>query len=122
MKINGFKFVIALALSLLLGFVCEIIAPETESRNWISLAIGFVSIASMIIPAMGLQYENAKRGVSIKVFSWIMAIVVIATNIILSCFEYKVDIYIVVALLLAVIGWGAIWGLLVAKSYGQNNR
>ena len=116
MKINGFKFVLALALSLLLGFVCEIIAPEVESRNWISLAIGFVSIASMIIPAMGLKYDNEKRGVSIKVFSWIMAIVVIATNIIFACFEYKVDIYIVIALLLAVIGWGIIYGLFSAKA------
>lgn len=116
MKVNGIKFVIALALSLLLGFVCEVIAPEVGNRNWISLAIGFISIASMVIPAMGLKYDNAKRGVSIKVFSWIMAIVVIATNIIFSCFEYKVDIYIVIALLLTVIGWGIIYGLFSAKS------
>lgn len=116
MKVDGIKFVIALALSLLLGFVCEVIAPEVGNRNWISLAIGFISIASMVIPAMGLKYDNAKRGVSIKVFSWIMAIVVIATNIIFSCFEYKVDIYIVIALLLAVIGWGIIYGLFSTKS------
>ena len=116
MKVDGIKFVIALALSLLLGFVCEVIAPEIGNRNWISLAIGFISIAGMVIPAMGLKYDNAKRGVSIKVFSWIMAIVVIATNIIFSCFEYKVDIYIVVALLLAVIGWGIIYGLFSARS------
>ena len=116
MKVDGIKFVIALALSLLLGFVCEVIAPEVGNRNWISLAIGFISIASMVIPAMGLKYDNAKRGVSIKVFSWIMAIVVIATNIIFSCFEYKVDIYIVIALLLAVIGWGIIYGLFSANS------
>lgn len=116
MKLDGIKFVIALALSLLLGFVCEVIAPEIGNRNWISLSIGFISIASMVIPAMGLKYDNAKRGVSIKVFSWIMAIVVIATNIIFSCFEYKVDIYIVIALLLAVIGWGIIYGLFSAKA------
>ena len=116
MKVDGIKFVIALALSLLLGFVCEVIAPEIGNRKWISLAIGFISIASMVIPAMGLKYDNAKRGVSIKVFSWIMAIVVFAFNIIFSCFEYKVDIYIVIALLLAVIGWGIIYGLFSAKS------
>ena len=116
MKVNGFKLVIALAISLLLGFVCEIIAPETESRNWISLAVGFISIASMVVPAMGLQYENAKRGVSIKVFCWIMSIVVIATNILFSRFEYKVDIYIVIALLLAVVGWGVVYGLFSAKA------
>ena len=115
MKVDGIKFVIALALSLLLGFVCEVIAPEIGNRNWISLAIGFISIASMVIPAMGLKYNNAERGVSIKVCSWIMAIVVIATNIIFSCFEYKIDIYIVITLLLVVIGWGILYGLYAAK-------
>lgn len=116
MKIDGVKFILALAIAVLLGFVCEIIAPETESRNWISLAIGFVSIASVIIPAMGLKYANTNRGVNIKVFSWIMALAITAANIIFSCFEYKVDIYIVVVLLLAVVGWGIIYSIYKAKS------
>ena len=116
MKIDGIKFILALAIAVLLGFVCEIIAPETEIRNWISLAIGFVSIASVIIPAMGLKYVNANRGVNIKVFSWIMVLAITAANIIFSCFEYKVDIYIVVVLLLAVIAWGIIYGMYSAKS------
>ena len=116
MKAEPVKLILALAIALLLGFVCEIIAPETDSRNWISLAVGFVSIASMMVPAMGLQYKNAKRGVSIKVFAWIMAVAVMAANIIFSCFEYKVDIYIVIVLLLAIIGWGVIYGLFSAKA------
>ena len=116
MKIDGVKFILALAIAVLLGFVCEIIAPETESRNWISLAIGFVSIASVIIPAMGLKYANTNRGVNMKVFSWIMVLAIAAANIIFSCFEYKVDIYIVVVLLLAVIAWGIIYGMYSAKS------
>ena len=116
MKIDGVKFILALAIAVLLGFVCEIIAPETESRNWISLAVGFVSIASVIIPAMGLKYANANRGVNIKVFSWIMVVAIAAANIIFSCFEYKIDIYMVVVLLLAVIAWGIIYGMYSAKS------
>ncbi len=116
MKAEPVKLILALAIALLLGFVCEIIAPETESRNWISLAVGFVSIASMIIPAMGLKYENVKRGVSIKVFAWIMVAVITAVNVAFACFEYKVDIYIAVALLTAVIGWGIIYGLFSAKA------
>ena len=116
MKIDRIKIIIALALSVLLGFVCEIIAPETDSRNWIALAVGSISIAGMIIPAMGLKYNNEKRGVSIKVFSWIMAIAIIAANLIFSCFEYKVDAYAVVLSLLVVIGWGVIYGLFSAKN------
>ncbi len=115
MKIEGVKFVLALAIAILLGFVCEIIAPEAESRNWISLAIGFVSIASVIVPAMGLKYSNVSRGANIKVFSWIMVVAVSAANIIFSGFEYKIDIYIVVVLLLVVIAWGIIYGMYSVK-------
>lgn len=116
MKIDGVKFILALAIAVLLGFVCEIIAPETGNRNWVSLVIGFVSIASVIIPAMGLKYANANRGVNIKVFSWFMVVAIAAANIIFSCFEYKVDVYIIVVLLLAVIAWGIIYGMYSAKS------
>ena len=96
--------------------ICEIIAPETESRNWISLAIGFISIGSVVIPAMGLSYSNAKRGVSIKVFSWIMVILLTVANIIFSCFEYKVDVYIAIALLLSLMAWVIIYGIYSAKT------
>lgn len=116
MKLDGIKFILALAIAILLGFVCEIIAPEIGGRNWTSFAVGFLSIASMIIPAMGLKYENAKRGVSIKVFAWIMVVVVTIVNVAFACFEYKEDIYIVITLLVAVIGWGIIYGLFSAKT------
>lgn len=116
MKINTVKFLFAIALGLILGFVCEIIAPEVESRNWISFAVASVSICAVFIPAFGLTYDNAKRGVSIKVLAWIVSIALIASNIIFSCFEYKVDIYIAINLLIAVLGWIAIYGVFSAKS------
>lgn len=116
MKINTVKFLFAIALALILGFVCEIIAPEVESRNWISFAVAAVSICAGFIPAFGLTYTNAKRGVSIKILSWILSIVLIASNIIFSCFEYKVDVYIAITLLIAVLGWIAIYGMFSAKS------
>ena len=61
MKFNTVKTIIALAIALLLGFVCEILAPETDSRNWISLVVGFVSIASTLVPAMGIRYHRDYR-------------------------------------------------------------
>lgn len=115
MKADTVKLILALGIALLLGFVCEIIAPETDGCNWISLATSFVSVASMLVPAMGLKYQNAKRGVSIKVFAWIMVVVLFAVNAIFACFDYKIDVYIVIVLLLALIGWGVIYGLLSAK-------
>ena len=116
MKLDTVKALIAFALSLLLGFVCEIIAPEAESRNWISLAIGAVSIFAVLLPAMGLQYTNAPRGASIKLYAWLMTVVIVITNIAFSCFEYKFDVYLVVVLLTVVISWGIIYGMYSAKS------
>ncbi len=116
MKINTIQFIFAIAIALLLGFICEIIAPGTDNRNWISFGIAFASIASGLVPAVGLSYQNAKRGVSIKVFSWILSVALIATNIIFACFEYKIDIYIAITLLIAIIGWVVIYGLFSAKS------
>lgn len=116
MKIDGIKFILAIAIAFLLGFICEIIAPESESRNWISLAVGFVSIASVMIPAMGVKYANVNRGVNLKVFSWVMVVVIAVANLIFSCFEYKIDIYIAIVLLLAVVAWGIIYGMFSAKS------
>ena len=116
MKINGIKLFLALGAALLLGFVCEIIAPETESRNRVSLAISFISIAGVLVPAMGIEYTNVQRGVNIKTFSWIMAVVMTVTNMVFSCFEYKIDLYVVIVLLLAVIGWSIIYGIYSAQS------
>ena len=111
MKIETIKMILSIAIALLLGFVCEIIAPEIEARNWISLGVGFVSIFAMLLPAMGIQYAEVRRGVSIKVFAWIMFLILVAANIVFACYEYKIDIYIAVTLLLAVIAWGIIYGL-----------
>ena len=44
-----------------------------------------------------------------------MVVAVSAANIIFSSFEYKVDIYIVVDLLLVIIAWGIIYGMYRAK-------
>lgn len=116
MKTDTVKLIIALALALALGFICEIIAPKTGGRNWISLAVGTVSIFAALLPAMGLQFENAKRGVSIKVFAWIMALALIIANIAFSCFEYKIDIYIAVCLLLSIVCWAVVYSLFRAKT------
>ena len=105
-----------MALSILLGFICEILAPETDGKNWVSFGIAFVTIASALIPALGLSYVNVKRAVSIKTFSWILSVVLMASNVVFSCFEYQIDIYIAVNVLIAVVGWVIIYGLLSAKA------
>ena len=115
MKLNGVKTIIAVALALLLGFICEIIAPTTDYRNWISLGVAFVTISAMLIPAIGIKFENPRRGANIKVLSWVFAIGILVANIVFACFEYRIDVYIVVVALIAVIGWGLIYALFSAK-------
>lgn len=115
MSIDRVKLIIAVAIALLTGFICEIIAPTAGGRNWISLVIGAVSISAVLVPAMGLKYTNERRGLSIKVFAWMMSLILALVNIVISCFEYKVDIYIAVTILLSIIGWGVIYSMLSAK-------
>ena len=119
MKINTVKFIFAIAIAILLGFICEIIAPEVDGKNWISFAVGTVTIAAGLIPAIGLIYQNAMRAVSIKVFAWIMSIALIASNIIFACFDYKADLYIAINLLIAVLGWVIIYALCGGKHTEQ---
>ena len=115
MKLNTVKAIIALLLALLLGLVCEIIAPETDSRNWISFGVASLTIVSMLLPAMGIKFNNPRCGANIKVLSWIFTLVVLIANIVFACIECRVDVYIVVVALMAVVGWGLIYAIYSAK-------
>ena len=119
MRINTVKFLFAIVIALLLGFVCEILASSADGRNWGSLVVASVTIMSGLIPAMGITFSNEKRGVSIKVTSWMISIVLILFNVIFSLFEYRIDIYIASALLLSVVGCALVYALYSAKS-GDN--
>lgn len=111
MKIDTIKFIFAIAVSLLAGFICEIIAPTTGGRNWVSLAIASLTSFAGLLPALGLSYADARRGVSVKVTAWLLTFALLATNVVFSCFEYRIDIYIAVALLVALAGWIIIYAL-----------
>ena len=115
MKLNTVKTIIAILLALLLGLVCEIIAPETDSRNWISFGVASLTIASMLLPAIGIKFNNPRRGANIKVLSWIITLAIIIANIVFAYVECRVDVYIVVVALMAVIGWGLVYSLFNAK-------
>ena len=75
MKIEPVKLVFALGIALIVGFLCEILAPEVGDRNWISFVVATVSMLSMLFPAIGVSYSNVRRGANVKVTAWIMAIV-----------------------------------------------
>lgn len=116
MKINTVKLILSLAIALLVGFLCEIIAPQSDGRNWISFGVAAVTVFSALLPAMALSYDNAKRGVSIKVFAWLMTLALVIANVVFSFKEYRIDVYLAVCLLLSVVGWAVVYGLFSAKS------
>lgn len=120
MKINTVKLLFAIIIAILLGFVCEISAPAEDGRNWISLAVTSITVMSGLIPAMGISFSNVRRGVSIKIVSWLMSIALILMNVIFSFFEYRIDLYIASALLLSVVGCALIYALFSARS--EDNR
>ena len=115
MKLNAIKTLLAAALSLALAFICEIIAPEIDGRNWISLGICFVTAFALLLPAMGISYENSRKGVSLKVFAWIAAVTLLVTNVVFSSTMYRIDVYIGVSLLLSVMAWVILYGIFSAK-------
>lgn len=116
MKVNTIKFIFSLVISLLLGFLGYIIAPEAGDRNWITFAVASVTIFSALCPAIGLDYNNPKRGASVKVFAWIMTLSITALNAVFAFFEYKIDVYVAVSLLLSIVVWLVIYALVSAKS------
>ncbi len=115
MKTNGVKFILAIAIAVLIGFLSEIIAVEEDGRNWIAFGITALTVAAGMIPAMGLQFESTHRGVSIKVAAWLLTIVLIISNFIFASTHFKIDVYIAVNLLIATLGWVIIYSLHKAK-------
>ena len=111
MKVNKIKILFAIAISVLLGFLCEIIAPEADSRNWVALIVAAITIFSGLAAAIGFDYSNTNRGVSIKVFAWVFTTALVLTNFLFCFSSFKIDVYIVVNLLIAVLGWLAIYGM-----------
>jgi hypothetical protein len=115
MKFEKIKSLFAIALSLVIGFLLEIIATEEGGRNLISLGVGTITIMFTLIPALGIIYDDTKRGVSIKVFAWIMFAILLLTNLIFACFKYEIDVYITLTLLMTIVGILGIYILLRSK-------
>ena len=112
MKIDIVKTIIAFAVSALLGLLCFKVAPQTESRQWISLGVSALTMFLTFAPAIALEYSQAgKRAVSAKVVGWVFFIVLFAANLIFSFTDYDVVIYIICTGLLTVIGDSIIYSI-----------
>ncbi len=115
MKINKVKLIFAILLSILGGFVFEIIATPEGFRNWISLGVGFISLLIGLVPAIAIDFENRRRAVSIKVFAWLLVSILFVCNVLFAFFAYRIDVYIVTSLSIAILGCFIVYAITKLK-------
>lgn len=111
MKINAVKTILVFGISVVLGLVCYVIAQESDSRNLISLVVSAISIFLCLGASVACEYNCGHRNANIKVTSWIFSVLVILTNVIISCFQYNVVIYIAVVALLTLMNIAIVYSL-----------
>ena len=116
MKLNNAMLLFAMAIGIIFGFICRIVAPEEGGREWISLIVTAITVCGAMIAAIATDYENKGRGISMKVLGWVMALLLVASNYIFSCFTYNIDAYIAINSFILVLGWLAIYGMGRLKS------
>lgn len=94
MKVNVVKLVISVFIALLMGLICYEIAQVDGHRNWISFGVTTISLAVFLILAMGINYNSGNRTVNIKLASWVGFVITLIANVIFSCCNYNVVVYI----------------------------
>lgn len=116
MKLNKTYMLFAVAIAIIVGFICRIVAPSEGGRGWISLLVTAITVGSALIAAIAVDYEHKGRGVSIKVLGWLLTLILMISNFAFSCFTYNIDAYIAINLLIAIVGWLAVYGLTRLKN------
>ena len=115
MKINVVKSVLGFGMGVLIGLLCFAIAKE-EPHTWISLAVAAVTNSICLVAAIGCDYDCGTRNVNIKVAAWLGALIVIFANMIFSCFEYNILVYITTTLLITLMLVASLYGLYKPKN------
>jgi hypothetical protein len=110
MKINFVKSFLGFGIGVLIGLLCFAIAKE-EPYKWVSLIIAAATNSLSLVAAIGYEYNCGARNVNIKVTAWLGALIVIVANIIFSCFEYNILVYITIMLLITLMLVAGLYGL-----------
>ena len=118
MKIDVVKILFALALGVLIGYICKIIA--TEENQWYSLSVGSFTMAGALVAAFA-NYTSVtpQRSANTKVAAWIMSILIMIGNIAFSFTNYNQEAYIVVMALVLVVDLLLVYILAHKKNRGM---
>ena len=100
MKIDTVKTLLAVALAVVLSLICYKMAMEEGSRNWIAFTITFVSTLALLIPAMGIDWSGfSGRGITIKVYAWVVLVIQYATDFVFSLCDFDTVWFLIIVLL-----------------------
>ena len=115
MIIDKVKLIIAFAICALLGFLCYTIAPEADSRKWISLIITTISLFTCFAPAIAVRFEATGNGyVSGKVASWIgwiFFVILLIINFSFGHTFYSITTYTIVTSIVALVNIALIYSI-----------
>ena len=94
MKIDIIKTIIAIALSALIAYACYSIS-NYDSLRWIVTIGAFIAIGTPMLLALGITTSNPRGSVLLSVTSWVVALVMIITNVIFAYCEFGIPWYII---------------------------
>ena len=121
MKANVIKIVVAVVLAMLLGVINYTIASDSDCRNWISFGVTTVTMALLLILAMGIDYNCGYRTTNIKLVATIGTLIVLIGNIVFSCFMYIVPIYLAVMGIISLIFFVLVYTLIPKDNSEQKD-
>ena len=94
MKIDIVKTIIAIALSALIAYACYSIS-NYDSLRWIVTIGAFIAIGVPLFLALGATTSNHRGSVLLSVTSWVVALVMIGTNVVFAFCEFSTPAYII---------------------------
>lgn len=114
MKLHPIKTVFTLVIAILVALLAEVIARKIGGQPILVCILTGVTVFLATLPALGITYPNRNRAVSAKVFGGVMALLVVACNIIFALISsFAWEVYIGLTLLLVALEWLVVY--LVAR-------
>lgn len=95
MKTNTFLSILAILASALLGYLAYYIAQNKENDLLCGM-FSWLCFAATIIPTIGLQYDNERIGVNVRVLSAVFFIAFLISHFCFAGFGVKMPYYLIV--------------------------
>lgn len=109
-KINYFLSTIALSLAVILGYWLYDISADANAR-WVTATGGFVCFASMIVPLIGVAFDNSRVAASVKAASILFLVILLIVNFSFAVLGVRIPLYVIVTALILLVGLTVIYKL-----------